>query len=287
LATFSWQGRQFDAWAELRSALVGISAKRAKGIQPDFRVVRVDLSQSVNARTTFVLECKHYLNASTANFTQAAEDYARSCPNAVVHVVNHGPADELALRAALPSGLQERARFIGNATPIAEVSTQALTTAIQEALFPDWHPTLPSHQAPGLSSGTVAHVILEWDGSLQDMDLALHVLDAGGRITEVVDYRHEGSLEAPPFAHFVGDVRSGPGEERIDIGAWHFARYALVATNYSKSGDMGPINLRCDVVTTSGLTSLRCPATLGAGKHEWQIAELRVTNDHVAVVPRD
>lgn len=276
LATFNWQGEQFDVWAELRSALEGTSAKRKKGIQPDFRVVRADLPHSANARTTYVLECKHYLNSSTTNFTQAAGDYARSCPNAVVHVVNHGPADEPALHAALPPELQKRARFIGNATPVSEVSTRALSTAIQDALFPGWSPTI--------NAGTVGHVILEWDGSLQDMDLALQVIDPDGRVTESIDYRRSGTLDGPPFARFVEDIRSGPGQERIDIGAWHFDRYALVATNYSESGEIGPSNLRCDVVTSTGLTRLSCPAKMGAGCYKWQIAELRVRNGLVTVV---
>lgn len=284
LATFNWQGKQFDVWAELRSALVGISAKRKKGIQPDFRVVRADLPHSANARTTYVLECKHYLNASTTNFTQAAEDYARSCPGAVVHVVNHGPADEPALHAALPLELQKRARFIGNATPISEASTHALSTAIQDALFPGWGPPLLNYQMPAIKAGTVGHVILEWDGSLQDMDLALQVIDQDGDVTESIDYRQEGTLNGPPFARFVEDIRSGPGQERIEIGAWYFDRYALVATNYSERGEIGPSNLRCDVVTSTGLTQLSCPANLGAGCNKWKIAELRVCNGLVTVV---
>lgn len=276
LATFNWQGQQFDVWAELRSALVGTSAKRKKGIQPDFRVVRADLPHSANARTTYVLECKHYLNSSTTNFTQAAGDYARSCPNALVHVVNHGPADEPTLHAALPPELQKRARFIGNATPVSEVSTRSLSTAIQDALFPGW--------STKINAGTVGHVILEWDDSLHDMDLELQIIDSNGRVTESIDYSSSGTLDGPPFARFGEDIRSGPGLERIDIGAWHYDRYALVATNYSRSGQIGPSNLRCYVVTSTGQTRLSCPATMGAGCYKWQIAELRVSNGLVTVV---
>lgn len=72
LATFSWQNKQYDVWAELRSALVGKSAKRKKGIQPDFRILQASISKSPNAQTSYVLECKHYLNASVSNFSQAA-----------------------------------------------------------------------------------------------------------------------------------------------------------------------------------------------------------------------
>lgn len=296
LATFNWNNKQFDIWAELRSALVGRSSKRKKGIQPDFRVLQSALSASANAQTTYVLECKHYLNASTSNFTQAAADYARSCPNAVVHVVNHGPADESALRAALPIELQSCARFIGSATPLREAATQALSNAIRDALFPGLRlpllgSSLPepvaSKSVPPITPGSVCYVQLEWDDSLEDMDLALQVIDPDGQCRQSVDFRNKGVLDAPPFAFFDKDVRDGPGLERIDISAWHFSRYELIATNYSKSGQMTPQALCCSIVTDKGVTQLRCPADLGRTCYEWKIAELIVSNDVVTIVPLD
>ncbi|WP_043614342.1 hypothetical protein [Chromobacterium violaceum] len=294
LATFNWNGTQFDIWAELRSALVGRSSKRKKGIQPDFRVLRPNLSNSINEQTTYVLECKHYLSASTSNFTQAATDYARSCPNAVVHVVNHGPTDESALRDVLPAELQPRARFIGSATPLQETADQALSRAIQDALFPGQ--MLPASDsstpdpvvgktAPTIVPGCVGYVLLEWDESLDDMDLALKVIGSDGRATQSIDFRNEGALHVPPFACFVEDIRRGPGIERIDISAWHFSRYELVATNFSKSGRMVPQALHCNIVTEMGLTQLHCPAGLAATSHEWRIAELHVSSGMVTIVP--
>ncbi|MCS6500731.1 hypothetical protein NYD60_11965 [Burkholderia thailandensis] len=297
LATFNWDNKQFDIWAELRSALVGGSSKRKKGIQPDFRVLQATLSQSANAQTTYVLECKHYLNANASNFTQAAADYARSCPNAVVHVVNHGSADEPALNAALPAELQSRARFIGSATPLREVATQALSNAIRDALFPGLpRPPAPDPSAPKpvagktalpIAPGKVGCVYLEWDDSLDDMDLALRVLGPDGQAIQSVDFRNKGSLDAPPFARFDKDARHGPGIERIDISAWHFSRYELIATNYSKSGQMTPQALHCSIVTDSGPTQLRCPAGLATGCYEWKIAELIVSNGVPAIVSFD
>lgn len=294
LATFNWDNKQFDIWAELRSALVGGSSKRKKGIQPDFRVLQANLSQSANAQTTYVLECKHYLNANASNFAQAAADYARSCPNAVVHVVNHGPADAPALSAALPAELQSRARFIGNATPLREVANQALSNAIQDALFPGLRlPRALSSLAPQPVAGTivppigpgnVGYVYLEWDDSLDDMDLALRVIGADGQAIQSIDFRNKGALDAPPFARFDTDALHGPGIERIDISAWHFSRYELIATNYSKSGQMTPLALHCSIVTDKGVTQLRCPAGLGTTCYEWKIAELIVSNGVPAVV---
>lgn len=155
LATFYSDGRQFDVWAEFRSALVGKSFKRKKSIQPDFRVMLADLSQSDNEKTTYVLECKHYLNASFSNFTQAAIDYARSCPNARVHVVNHGRVDEPTLISALPSELQSNTRFIGSATPLQEAENGILSDVIQSALFPGLSTPVLSDLAAELASGNM------------------------------------------------------------------------------------------------------------------------------------
>lgn len=293
LATFNWKNRQFDIWAELRSALVGKSAKRKTGIQPDFRVLMADISKSVGQQTTYVLECKHYLNANTANFTQAAADYARSCPNAAIHIVNHGPADEPALIAALADELRDRSRFIGNATPLDEARTGALSNAIQKAVFPGLPPPSPSPSAPTqtagkpvppVAPGSVGHILLEWDDSLRDMDLALHILGPEGEITQSIDFRDKGALDGPPFARLDMDTMRGPGVERIDISAWHFGRYALVATNFSKTGAMTPQALRCSIVTDKGATHLYCPAGLLPTCYEWTIAELHVRAGSVTVV---
>lgn len=290
LASFSWDGKQFDIWAELRSGLVGSSTKRKKGIQPDFRVLKTDLSKSSNAQTVYVLECKHYIIASKSNFVQAASDYSRSCPNATVHVVNHGPADEQALTEALPTELRSKAGFIGGATPQQEAMTGGLRQAIQSALFPGRPPPArgPAAAVPATTSalapGLVGRVQLEWDESLNDMDLALRIVSPHGQITQSIDFRTIGALDAPPFAQFDNDVRKGPGAECIDVGAWNFDRYELVATNYSKMGRMTPEALRCRIVTDQGLTLLRCPEGLTSATHEWKIAELQVSDGVVTVI---
>ena len=108
LATYVDNGEPFDVWAELRSALVGTSSKRKKGIQPDFRILRPALATSHPAATHLVLECKHYLAPSVANFSAAARDYAASRPAASVLVANHGPINPAALTAAVTSDLNSR-----------------------------------------------------------------------------------------------------------------------------------------------------------------------------------
>lgn len=292
LATYERQGKEYEIWAELRSALVGSSTKRKGRIQPDFRVVQAGLSP-VGDRTVYVLECKHYLRSSTANFTTAAKDYAHSCPSAAVHVVNHGPADDAALRAALPAGLQSAVRFIGDANVGNEVGTGRLRDAIRNVLFP----VLTAPEPNGVSSdrgsasllpvGCAGQVFLEWDGSLQDMDLALLVIGPSGTATQSIDFRHIGTLDGPPFARLDADVYRGPGVERIDIGSWYFDRYELVATNYSRHGVMTSEALQCRVVTSAGSTLLRCPPGFSLSRHKWRIAELIVRGGAIDIVPID
>lgn len=289
LATYNSRGKQHDVWAELRSALLGKSPKRKREIQPDFRVLRVDLSKSANAQTIYVLECKHYLRASTRNFSQAANDYARSCQDAVVHVVNHGVTDESRLLAAVNPTLRIRARFLGNATPDDEASISSLDDAIQDALFPassvNSFPACSATEQKSTLLGLEGYARLIWDDSLEDMDLALRIVGSQGEVIESVDYTRKGAIDAPPFARFEEDVRQGPGQERIDIGAWRFARYQLVATNYSKSGRMNAKSLSCTIVTADELLELRCPD--GLDSFEWKIAELCVDNGRVVVTPCD
>lgn len=289
LASFDAGGEQFDVWAELRSDLVGNSAKRKRGIQPDFRVVRSQISQSSNARTTYVLECKHYLDSGVSNFTAAADDYSRSCPQAVVHVVNHGPVDNAALQLKLPPGSQGRVRFIGDATPLVEEKTQVLSTAISEVLFPGAIQSILKIQAelavPVPHSGPVALVQLDWDDSLEDMDLAVVALAAEGSQVVSIDFRNTGALDGYPFIQFGDDCREGPGNERIEVSAWHFERYHLIARNYSMSGHMRPDNLRCTIAIGRDVRILDGPATAGPDRYEWRIAEITVRDGIPSIQP--
>ena len=292
LATYEWQGKEYEVWAELRSALEGASPKRKNKIQPDFRVVQAGLTNTGD-RTLYVLECKHYLRSSKANFTTAAKDYARSCPNAAVHVVNHGPADDAALRAVLPPRLQPAVRFFGDVKAGSETGTSKLCNAIRASLFPGVAAATmgvgPAERAPApaLRADCAGQVFLDWDASLHDMDLSLHVINPDGTVTQSIDYRRLGTLEGPPFARLDADVHRGPGVERIDIGAWHFDRYKLIATNYSGYGAMTPEALKCRVVTPAGTTLLQCPPDFPLSRHEWRIAELIVRGDAIDIVPID
>lgn len=288
LATFNWNNKQYDVWAELRSALMGVSSKRKKGIQPDFRILQVDISKSSALQTTYVLECKHYLRENKHNFIRAATDYARSCPQANVHLVNHGPADEHTLSENLSPELQARTRFIGDATPIRELLEKVVSNAIRHVLFPEVIPAPTSVEDKPVQTlidsldaiilDYAGYIQLEWDDTLADMDLSLQMISSSGQVVDTVDFRNKGALDITPFALFDSDVRSGPGKERIDISRWSFNRYRVKATNYSGSGLMTFDSLRCHITIGAEQVLLNFPSRLSGTSHEWLIAELVVCN---------
>jgi len=292
LATYVQQGKEYEIWAELRSALVGSSSKRKEKIQPDFRVVQAGLTEP-GQRTSYVLECKHYLKSSKQNFTAAAKDYARSCPAAVVHVVNHGPADETKLLAVLPAEIQSAVRFIGEANADTQGGADSLCDAIRDVLFPtagsaadDAGRSEIGSVAPGPApTSCVGQIFLQWTDSLQDMDLSLLAIDSSGRTVDQINYGQIGCLTSPPFALLDADVRQGPGVERIDVSSWHFNRYELVATNFSGVGVMTPQSLECRVETPEGTTMLRCPTGLPASQCKWRIAEIFVRDGSITIQP--
>lgn len=286
LATFNWNNKQYDVWAELRSALMGVSSKRKKGIQPDFRILQVDISKSSALQTIYVLECKHYLRENKQNFIRAATDYARSCPQANVHLVNHGPADEHTLSENLSLELQARTKFIGDATPIRELSEKVVSNAIRSVLFPEVYPAPTSvEEEPvqtlvdflnALDPISVGYIQLEWDDTLADIDLSLQMLSSNGQVIDKVDFRNVGMLYHSPHVRFDRDVRSGPGQERIDISWWSFNQYRVIATNYSGTGLMTFESIRCKITIGAEEMLLNFPSTLSGTSHEWHIAELVV-----------
>lgn len=292
LASFFWKNKQFDIWAERRTELVGPSKKRTKGIQPDYRVLQVDNSKSENTQTTYVIECKHYLKVNTSNFINAAADYARSCPNAIVHIVNHGHTDEQALKELLPANLQSRTQFIGSATPLLNAKNQVLSNAIRDTLFPDLLSSETTTATFTQVESSPVETILDdvdyaqivWDGSLDDMDLSLRVLDANNQELHSIDFSNKGSLDTAPYARLNSDERHGPGQERIDFSRWPFSKYELIATNYSKSGLMTPAALYCDIKVDNRLFRLRCPEGLKTTCYEWKICELIIRDGIPAIV---
>lgn len=283
LATYDLEGEQYDIWAELRSPLAGKSSKRKKEIQPDFRVVRVALATPLSSATRLVLECKHYLVANVSNFVAAASDYARSCENASVFLVNHGPANEAALSAAIDPTVRPRIQFLGDVAPEKDGLHHGLDRLIRQMLFPRPHATV--HKAARLVesqrecserlNGHVASVVLRWTDRLQDVDLSIEATDPSTGHQQIIYFGEKGSLAAPPFARLQDDVRKGPGAERIDIREWHYPRYKIQAKNYTEIGEMNEQSLTCDLDIEGHTVSVPCPPL--STSDTWEVGVIEVT----------
>jgi hypothetical protein len=88
-------------------------------------------------------------------------------------------------------------------------------------------------------------------------------------------FAHSGITALCAFRKSAGSCKQLVAD--ICLSAWHFSRYELVATNYSKPGRMTPQGLHCSIVTDQGMTVRQYPAGLPATCDEWKISELHVS----------
>jgi hypothetical protein len=268
LASYSRDGVDHQIWAERQSALLAPSTKRTKAIQPDFRVMHAaNTDEDIGPNTRFVLECKHYQRSSASNFRQAAIDYASSCVNAAVLVVNHGPADHEALSVGLGT-LDQHISFLGGVSADKPGAKRELEEAIKEVLFPVGEGTGPGELDAG--PGTIS---LHWDASLGDLDLAIELYDMAGVKQDTVNFSDRGRLDAAPFACLRDDVRRGPGAEIIDISRWCAPRYEVVVTKYSGEGELKHGHLHCEVAAGGVVTTIEYPLP-GVGALRWHAATI-------------
>lgn len=294
LASYVAHGERFSIHCEVRSELVGASRKRKRAIQPDFRVLREGGTATTNDATRLVVECKHYLQPSISNFSSAANDYARSCCFATVLVVNHGPVTEAALLNALEPEVRNRARFIGDVVPNASDGLQAFlrTTLFSAPTALSSTPVQCSQPRADATSvviplGELAypHVSLEveWDETLQDIDIAL-VFNLDTTNEQVmVDFRNRGGLKAPFFAELLEDVREGPGVEMINIYQLNAKRYEVIVRNYSEPGHFPVGHLR-GRITLGNSTLMVNPPTHGVHLGDWKMATLLVNADGTVAI---
>jgi hypothetical protein len=294
LASYVANSERFSIRCEVRSELVGASRKRKRAIQPDFRVLREDGTATTNDATRLVVECKHYLQPSISNFSSAANDYARSCRYATVLVVNHGPLVEAALLNALEPEVRNRTRLMGNVAPNA---SDGLYAFIRAALFsaPATMPSAPVQRSQPDAVATSVVVRLErlthpqvllqveWDESLQDLDLAL-AFDIGTTNSRVVvDFKNRGGMEAPSYAQLQEDVQAGPGIETITIYELKAKRYEVFVSNYSEPGNFPVGHLR-GRITLGNTTLVVNPPKHRACLGEWRMAVLLVNADGTVTI---
>ena len=132
---------------------------------------------------------------------------------------------------------------------------------------------------------THPHVLLqvEWDESLQDLDLAL-AFDIGTVNSRVViDFKNRGGMEAPYYAQLLEDVRAGPGIETITIHEFTAKRYDVFVSNYSEPGNFPVGHLR-GRITLGNTTLVVNPPKNKPCLGEWRMAILLVNADGTVTI---
>jgi hypothetical protein len=218
LATIQTAEGEFALWSELRTALRrSTSLYRKHAIQPDYRIVSPG-DEKDPASTRVVIECKQYKRPSTTNFAEAVSDYAASCPDAVVALVNYGPIGT-GLTEHVDPAVVERVHFMANFRPASAI---ARFKGVIDQAVPGIARTKSRWSSP-------CSIRLSWDAPLQDLDLHAHVtLEDDVR---AISFHNRTDLSAD--VTLSEDIRSGPGQETLDINSWKGSKYDIYVHNYS------------------------------------------------------
>ena len=218
-------------WTELRTSNKKLpSGHRTSGIQPDYRIRRLPLSD-VDI-DILVVEAKQHLKSATREFTNAVRDYAFACPRATVLLASYGPIVANAMDH-VKSKFQDRAQFHAQVQPGQPANVSAFRTAIMEAVT----------AAVGLPKqrpfeGPVK-VSLTWGSSPLDLDL--HILQEG----------HAGAYvyyKQPNFAgvRLAADVKFRNGPETAEIEPSE-TTYVIAVHQYSDDGQLSASNAKIEI----------------------------------------
>lgn len=300
LATYEYDGEQFDIWIELRSALLRGQGKRKRGRYPDFRVVRATLNGNHNDATRFVLECQHRHECDSANAIRAIGDYTQACPDTDILLVYPRPAIAVDMIARAFASRADHFRIITHATAGRERQHPALHDSIRDILFngarnkavpspaftaietPPPLPTAAPQVPNALRQDLAATVLLEWTDALQDVDLRL-VLINDGKNPQTVAYDHTGSLAEAPYAQLMQDVVTGPGQEVIEISRWGDASYLISVRNFSQTGALSTATVACRIRIQGGTTWVLKPSH--PRDYEWTVGTITVVGDEIHMAP--
>jgi hypothetical protein len=250
-------GTALAVFGELGSPILTKSkAKRTKAVQPDYSILNGSEADPA-AASILEVECKQYRQARSSNFGAALNDYALSRPSAEVIVVNYGAISETMRDGILDDHVDAAARarceLLGDLRPGRPDALEAFHRFVRDTV--ERH--LPELFAPPLPEP--ATIALHWTSD-RDLDLYLEV---DGR---TVAYNDGGAADEPPFATFAGDVRSGPGPERIEVTRWLATTYRLSVHDF----DHGELDDSAPSVELAG-QRFTCPA--GSGEW-WDVATI-------------
>jgi hypothetical protein len=277
LATFTGLLPMLHVWAELRSPLAETpwgKGRRGK-IQPDYTLLHDPISSRDSA--VLVVECKQYRTASARNFIAALVDYARGRPEAMIVLVNYGPAPQ-GILAASPPELLDRLVLIGEMRPKGQ-GIPTFHEAVRNAVvhrFPNGETRLPE------GSGEIAEtIVLDWNSGPNDLDLYLKVASDGTDTT--IYYGHRGSLTQAPWAELDVDARRNSGRETITVSQLH-GRYRCSVHNFSNDAPLAGCGATLTIVRPTGILKLTCPRE-GRGRF-WHVFNFDAMSGDIEIIDR-
>lgn len=151
LATVQGAEAAFELWCEIRSDLLDAAGNRARGIQPDYRVLR--RNPDTTGTTILAVEVKQYQTAGAKRHGKTLAMYAAGPPEADVFLVGHGPIGNA--RSHVPQTNRARTKVFEHVRP----GSSAEATNLQAALAKLLPAPLPER------------VELTWDAKIYDLDL--------------------------------------------------------------------------------------------------------------------
>lgn len=165
IATVSIDEHLVELWSEMRSALANpSSAKRVRGIQPDFRMLHSGDSEMPEKHFA-AIEVKQHRKSSTKNFREAANDYGAGMVNAEIFLVNYGPVSE-----GIKLDYPERSHLYGQLKPSSEKLSEFITELAK--VLPKKRAALPESlgiepdQSQLLSETAVKEIFVDVSASL-------------------------------------------------------------------------------------------------------------------------
>lgn len=229
LATSCKYRSVLELWSEVRTSITKPKGKsRTKAIQPDYSLL-TEVNEAERS-TLLVVECKQYRKASSKNFADALDDYARGRPNARVLIVNYGKGSQNLLQK-VDQGLRSRVKVIHEMRPGSLPALQEFQTYIRETVEQTCTVEAPQtdHVIEGKQSGKMPivagglplllKVSLSWGKRPLDLDLHLKIVTAAN--TEIsIDFRNRGSFSSEPWSLLIDDIQDGIGPEEIIVSQW-------------------------------------------------------------------
>lgn len=209
----------YTLWSELRTKLLRKNSRyRKQSIQPDYRILS-PRNEEEPTSTCLVVECKQYKKASNRNFSEAANDYAVSCPDAVVALVNYGPIGTSLAEKIEPSA-RGRAIFLEHFKPTG--ASDLLKEIIEKTV-----PAPVKAEQPWVEGGTVH---LSWMAPLRDLDL--YALLTTSQDVHTISFSRR--IDVSMDIELSEDERTAPGNEYLHINTWGAESYDIYVHNYSE-----------------------------------------------------